>query len=85
MKQKREINSLGNKMKHNPNNNVLKEKYFTLCKNFKKKNGETDKIEYKQKKINSLSDNMNKNPKEYWNILKSFKKKVTTKKIYLKY
>ena len=34
------------------------------------------KIEYKQKKINSLSDNMNKNPKEYWNIFKSFKKKI---------
>jgi hypothetical protein len=33
------------------------------------------KIEYKQTKINSLSDNMNKNPKEYWNIFKSFKKK----------
>jgi hypothetical protein len=25
--------------------------------------------------FNSLSDNMNKNLKEYWNILKSFKKK----------
>jgi hypothetical protein len=26
---KRQINSLGNKIKHNPNNNVLKQKYFT--------------------------------------------------------
>ena len=34
---KREIKSLGNKIKHNPNNNVLKQKYFTLCNNFKKK------------------------------------------------
>jgi hypothetical protein len=33
------------------------------------------KIEHKQNLFNSLSDNMNKNPKEYWNILKSFKKK----------
>ena len=33
------------------------------------------KIEYKQFFFNSLSDNMNKNPKEYWNIIKSFKKK----------
>ena len=41
MKQKREINSSGNKIKHNPNNNVLKEKYFTLCENLKK-NGETE-------------------------------------------
>ena len=32
------------------------------------------KIEYKNKFVNSLSDNMNKNSKEYWNILKSFKK-----------
>jgi len=32
------------------------------------------KIEYKQFFL-TLSDNMNKNPKEYWNILKSFKKK----------
>ena len=39
---KREINSLGNKIKHNPNNNVLKQKYFTLYKNFLK-NGETEK------------------------------------------
>jgi hemerythrin-like domain-containing protein len=39
MKQKREINSSGNKIKHNPNNNVLKEKYFTLCENLKKKWG----------------------------------------------
>ena len=31
---KREIKSLGNKIKHNPNNNVLKQEYFTLCKNF---------------------------------------------------
>jgi predicted phage-related endonuclease len=31
-------------------------------------------IEYKQFFL-ILSDNMNKNPKEYWNILKSFKKK----------
>ena len=36
-------------------------------------------IEYKQLFLTlslSLSDNMNKNPKEYWNILKSFKKKI---------
>ena len=33
------------------------------------------KIEHKQNLFNSLSDNMNKNPKEYWNILKPFKKK----------
>ena len=39
---KREINSLENKIKHNRNNNVLKQEYFTLCKNFKK-NGETEK------------------------------------------
>ena len=45
---KREINSLGNKIKHNPNNNVLKQKYFTLCKNFKKM-VKQKKIEYKQK------------------------------------
>ena len=31
-------------------------------------------IEYKPFFL-TLSDNMNKNPKEYWNILKSFKKK----------
>ena len=43
------------------------------------------KIEYKQFLFNSLSDNMNKNQKEFWNVLNSFKKKVTTKKIYLKY
>ena len=47
---KREINSLGNKIKHNPNNNVLKQKYFTLCKNFKKM-VKQKKIEYKPKKI----------------------------------
>ena len=51
---KREINSLGNKIKHNPNNNVLKQKYFTLCKNFKKKMVKQKKIEYKQQMFNSL-------------------------------
>ena len=48
MKQKREINTLGKKIKHNPNNNVLKEKYFTPCENLKKKMVEQKTIEYKQ-------------------------------------
>jgi hypothetical protein len=56
-----------------------------LCVKTLKKMVKQKKIEYKQFFFNSLSDNMNKNPKEYWNILKSFKKKVMNKKIYLKY
>jgi hypothetical protein len=46
-----------------------------LCVKTLKKMVKQKKIEYKQFFFNSLSDNMNKNPKEYWNILKSFKKK----------
>ena len=33
---KRQINNIGNKIKHNPNNGILKQKYFELCKTFKK-------------------------------------------------
>ena len=36
---KREMNSSGNKIKHNPSNNVLQQKQFTLCESFKE-NGE---------------------------------------------
>ena len=71
---KRQINNIGKKIKHNPNEGVMKQKYFELCKTFKKM-VKQKKYEYKQKICKSLSDNINKNPKEYWNVLKSLKKK----------
>ena len=69
---KREINALGRKIKHNPNKNNLKQNYFNLCKQLKKM-VKQKKYEYKQKIYNMLSDKINKDPKEYWKILKSLK------------
>lgn len=71
---KREINALGNKIKHNSNHNDLKQKYFFLCKQLKKI-VKQKKNEYNQKIYKLLTDNKDKDPKEYWKILKSLKNK----------
>ena len=70
---KREINSIGNKLKKCPNSN-LKHKYFELLKSFKKM-VKQKKMQYRQNIYNSLTDTFNKKPKDYWEIIKSLKGK----------
>ncbi|CAG2202169.1 RAB1A [Mytilus edulis] len=54
---KRQINKIGNKIRNNPNNNSLKQKFFELKKNLKKM-VKQKKYEYKQKLYNCLTTNM---------------------------
>ncbi|CAC5371666.1 unnamed protein product [Mytilus coruscus] len=70
---KREINALGFKIKHRPDQNFLKQKYFLLCKQLKK--AVKKKSDYKQKIYDLLTNKIDKDQKEYWKILKSLKLK----------
>ena len=73
---KRNLNKLGNNIKHNTNNNDMKQRYFHLFSNFKKM-VKQKKIQYQKKIFDTLSEKYNSNPQEYWKILKSFKNGVT--------
>ena len=69
---KKTLNHLGKQLKITPFNNAIKQKYFGLLKSFRTI-VRHKKQAYKQKMFNKLSSTINKNPKEFWNILKTLK------------
>jgi len=72
--QKKSLNFLGKQLRKNPYNNQLKQKYFYQLKCFRKI-VKQKKYAYKQHIFDQLSDSMEKNPAEFWKILKSLDNK----------
>ena len=71
--QKKTLNYLSGKIKSNPFNKELRQKYFTEFKSVRKLVNQK-KGEYKNLVCKKLSDSLINDPKEYWSILKSLKK-----------
>ena len=72
--QKKSLNFLGKQLRKDPYNNRLKPNYFYQLKCFRKIVKPKNQA-YKQHTFDQLSDSMEKNPAEFWKILKSLDNK----------